>query len=328
MKDNTLTYISINEALDQFQSQIKVKCPYAIETGLKAMDILTGGLFPGELCVIGARPAMGKSMFIFSIISYMVWKEIPIGLFSATDSMNVNFLSRLVSSVNNSEIPYSYEGKLRLLRDVVLDEVPLYLNCEPRMTILSLRENATKLKKEKGIKCLFVESIQALFDSEENGNTREGMERICREPKILAQELDIPIVVTSELNRSPEHREGIDGKCPQLCDLRSSSAIESNADKVLLLHRPEYYHITMDENGYDLRGIFIVIVAKNKYGSTGEVRLGFDPCKCRVIDVDGSVHDKEERDSKLKSLLEENETVQMLTDKLGLELDNKNNSPF
>ena len=65
MKDNTLTYISINEALDQFQSQIKVKCPYAIETGLKAMDILTGGLFPGELCVIGARPAMGKSMFIF-----------------------------------------------------------------------------------------------------------------------------------------------------------------------------------------------------------------------------------------------------------------------
>lgn len=297
MKDFHQTYVSINEALNQFRSQIKDAHPYTIKTGINAMDAFIDGFFPGELCVIGARPAMGKSMFVHSLISNMVWKGTPVGLFTATDNLEANFICRIICAIRKTIIPCSYEERLNIIQDSVLEEMPLYLSCDPRMSIHSLRENAMKLKDEKGVKCMFIESIQALFDSVENGNTKEGMESICRELKILAQELNIPIVITSDLNRSPEYRDGIDGKRPQLCDLRSSSAIESNADKVLLLHRPEYYHVTMDENGNDLRGIFIIVVAKNKYGSTGEVKLRFDLHKCRITDVtkpanDDSMHEK------------------------------------
>lgn len=329
MKDKCLPYISVNEVLNQLQSRMKDALPYVIKTGINIMDVLIDGFYPGELCVIGARPAMGKSMFVHSLISNMVCKGIPVGLFTATDNLDVNFMCRIVCAVKDTIVPHSYEERIKIIQDTTLEGVPLYLKSDTRMTILSLRENAIKMKEEKGVKCLFIETIQALFDSEENGSTKEGMERICRELKNLAQELDIPVVITSELNRSPEYREGIDGKCPQLCDLRSCGAIEGIADKVLLLHRPEYYHILMDERGNDLRGIIIVIVAKNKYGSTGDVRLRFEPTKCRVVDFGGSVRDKEEQELSFLSHLHEQDTFQMLSDKLGLELDNDSKSyPF
>ena len=159
------------------------------------------------------------------------------------------------------------------------------------MTVSFIKEQTKKLK-EKYISCLFIDTIQNLFDAEENGNTKEGMEKVCRELKILAQELEIPVIITSELNRSPEHREGIEGKIPQICDLRSSSAIESNADRVILLFRPEYYRIFMDEKGNDLRGTMNVIIAKNKFGAVNDCRLRFYPDRCQITDIEEMLEDK------------------------------------
>lgn len=328
MVDNNQSYISLSEILDNLQSQIKRSRPSVVNTGLPTLDLLTRGLFPGELCVIGARPGMGTSMFVFSLMSYMLRVHTPVGFFTATNSFNVQFLSRIVSAILRTKNPYTYEERVNLIRDTAIEEIPLYLNCSPRLTILSLRQNAIKLKKEKGIRCLFVESLQDIFYSEENGNAKEDMDRTCRELKILAQELDIPIVITSGLNRSPEYREGVEGKRPQLHDLRSGSAIESNADKVLLLYRPQYYHITRDEYGNDLRGRFIVIVAKNKYGCTGEVILNVDEAKCMVTDIEEDLREKEEREYKFKKFLLENENFQMLSKTFGLDLTNADLPPF
>lgn len=328
MKDNDQTYISVKEALILIQSQIKDTLPYAIKTGFNDMDLMTKGFVPGELCIIGGLPAMGKTAFVLTLISHMVCKEIPVGLFTATDYLNVDFMSRIVSAVKNIDIHESYEEKLKNIQDAVLDEVPLYLNFEPRISIRSFRENAVKLKEEKDIKCLFVETIQSLFTYEENGSSKESIQAVCRELKKLAQELNIPIIVTSELNWSPEQREGIDGKYPQLCDLQYGNSIERYADLVLLLYRPEYYHIYQDERGYDQRGVLTVVVAKNKYGSIGDFRLKYDPRKCMFISPYGSVLDKEERRTNFKHLLQENEAVQMLSDNLGLEFVNDNICPF
>lgn len=328
MKDNNQAYISVNEALARFQSEIKDTLPYVIKTGFVDMDLFTNGFVPGELCVIGGCPAMGKSTFVLSLISHMVRKEIPVGLFTATDCFNVNFMCKLVSAVKNTEVNLSYEERLNFIQDAVLNEVPLYLNYEPCISICSVRENAVRLKEEKGIKCLFVETIQSLFAYEENECPEETMLAVCRELKILAQELKIPIIVTSELNRSPEQREGIDGKHPQLCDLQYGSSIVHYADLVLLLYRPEYYHIYQDDRGYDQRGVLTVAVAKNKYGSIGDFRLIFDSRKCMFINPYKSVNDKEEQDNNFKQLLQENDAIQMLSDELGLELDNGIISPF
>jgi replicative DNA helicase len=93
--------------------------------------------------------------------------------------------------------------------------------------------------------------------------------------KGLAKELDIPILALSQLNRGVESREGLEGKRPQLSDLRESGAIEQDADMVLFVHRPEYYHIYQDEQGRDLRGMAQIIIAKHRKGATGDVLLNF-----------------------------------------------------
>ena len=104
---------------------------------------------------------------------------------------------------------------------------------------------------------------------------QEEVSTISRSLKGLAKELDIPILALSQLNRGVESREGLEGKRPQLSDLRESGAIEQDADMVLFVHRPEYYHIYQDDNGRDLRGMAQIIIAKHRKGATGDVLLTF-----------------------------------------------------
>lgn len=280
--------MSLNEAVIRLKSQIKNVHPNVLKTGFKQLDAF-GGFAPGELCVIGARPAMGKTTFVLNIISYMLGQKIPVGLFSADDDLNVNYLSRIISAVKKTNRPHNYEQSINFIRETELEDIPLYLNLKQRMNFAYLRENAIKMKEENGIKCLFIETIQSLFENEENGTSKEGTEKTCRELRILAQELNIPIIITSDLNRGPENRPGVDGKIPQIRDLRYGDSIECYADKVFLLYRPEYYHICLDDEGYDLRGILTVVIAKNTYGSTGSLRLKVDNQTFLVTDIGGSM---------------------------------------
>ena len=107
------------------------------------------------------------------------------------------------------------------------------------------------------------------------GSRQEEVSKISQSLKGLAKELDIPILALSQLNRTVENREGLDGKRPQLSDLRESGAIEQDADMVLFVHRPEYYHILEDDKGNDLRGMAQIIIAKHRKGATGDVLLKF-----------------------------------------------------
>ena len=107
------------------------------------------------------------------------------------------------------------------------------------------------------------------------GSRQEEVSTISRSLKGLAKELDIPILALSQLNRTVENREGLEGKRPQLSDLRESGAIEQDADMVLFVHRPEYYHIFTDEKGNDLHGMAQIIIAKHRKGATGDVLLTF-----------------------------------------------------
>ena len=107
------------------------------------------------------------------------------------------------------------------------------------------------------------------------GSPQEEVAKISQSLKGLAKELDIPILALSQLNRTVEGREGVEGKRPQLSDLRESGAIEQDADMVMFVHRPEYYHIFQDDKGRDLHGMAQIIIAKHRKGATGDVLLTF-----------------------------------------------------
>ena len=130
--------------------------------------------------------------------------------------------------------------------------------------------------REHGVKIIMIDYLQLMNANGMRFSSRqEEVSTISRSLKGLAKELDIPILALSQLNRGVESREGLEGKRPQLSDLRESGAIEQDADMVLFVHRPEYYHIYQDDHGRDLHGMAQIIIAKHRKGATGDVLLTF-----------------------------------------------------
>ncbi|MEE0860749.1 MAG: DnaB-like helicase C-terminal domain-containing protein, partial [Paludibacteraceae bacterium] len=159
----------------------------------------------------------------------------------------------------------------------VLEDAPIFMDDTPQLSIYELRSKARKLVREKGVKIIIIDYLQLMNAQGSNFGSREQeVSIISRGLKGLAKELEIPIIALSQLNRGVESRQGIEGKTPQLSDLRESGAIEQDADMVCFIHRPDYYHIYNDEkSGKDLRGLAQIIVAKHRNGATDSIWLRF-----------------------------------------------------
>ena len=244
-------------------------------SGIWALDVVKQGWNADELCIVGGRPAIGKTGFVLSLMANLSRANIPVVLLSATDTVNDRFVSRAINALDEVGSPV-----------VGPEDAPFYMNMNTAMTLSFIRDNVKAMIEQKDIKVVFIETLQSIFDSEPDGNTREGMEHICHELLVMSREFNIPFIVTSDLNRSVEYREGFEGKHPQITDLRSSGAIENAADSILLLFRPEYYMIFEDSYHNDLHGLVKVIIAKNRYGDTGEVWLRFNKESGTVKDMD------------------------------------------
>ena len=245
----------------------------SIMSGFERLDEVKQGWFLGELCVIGGRPSIGKTGFIMSFISNLLNRNIPVSLFSATDKLNKHFVTRFLKFLEDDEYMYNKE-ELNKTGIIDFSKIPFYLNFQHEMTLDYIKDNAQILVHDFGVKCIFIEDLQSIFYSEINGNTREGMEIVCSDLKKLARDLNVPIIVTSDLNRSVEHCEW--SKEPLMSHLCGSSAIENMADSVILLHRPEYYKIYQDIRGNDLRNIIEIQIHKNKNRCIGNVIYRFN----------------------------------------------------
>ena len=245
----------LKETIDKIQCAANVKgFIFGINTGFDELNNLIGGWQNGQLIVIGGRPAMGKTELILSMIKNIALRESPIPVALFSQEMNqIQITNALIANI--CEIPYQ---KLS------------------RLSICDLCNKAERLVYEQGVKIIFVDYLQLLFVDNKSFDTRYAeINYITRELKVLARELNIPIVVTSQLNRNLEDRNGIYGKRPQLTDYRDSGTICDDVDVACFIHRPEYYHITEDERGNSLIGLAEFIVAKNRMGSIGDVRLKF-----------------------------------------------------
>ena len=254
-----------------------------VPSGFHDLDKITAGWQASDLVIIAGRPAMGKTSFALSIAKNIaVDYRKPIAFFSL-EMNNVQLVNRLICNV--CSVPGSKILNGQLTNDEwerfdsnirKLQGAPIYIDDTPGLSIFELRTKARRLVREHDIQILMIDYLQLMNANGMRFNSRqEEVSTISRSLKGLAKELNIPVLALSQLSRAVEQREGVEGKRPQLSDLRESGAIEQDADMVLFVHRPEYYHILQDEKGNDLHGMAQIIIAKHRKGATGDVLLNF-----------------------------------------------------
>ena len=281
-------YVQIDTIVDQahqllLQAANREGGLTGVPSGFRKLDDITAGWQPSDLIIIACRPAMVKSSFALSIAKNIaVDYRKPIAFFSL-EMNNVQLVNRLISNVcsipgnkilNGQLTPDEWERFDSNIRK--MQGAPIYVDDTPGLSIFELRTKARRLVREHNIEVLMIDYLQLMNANGMRFNSRqEEVSTISRSLKSLAKELNIPVLALSQLSRAVEQREGVEGKRPQLSDLRESGAIEQDADMVLFVHRPEYYHILQDEKGNDLHGMAQIIIAKHRKGATGDVLLNF-----------------------------------------------------
>ncbi len=293
-KDVTQINPVIEEARHRMQVAATKQGASGVPSGFHALDKVTSGWQRSDLIIIAARPAMGKTAFILSMAKNMaVDYNSPVAVFSLEMS-NVQLVNRLIMNVCQLEGEKIKNGQLdkyeweKFDRDInQLLDAPVFVDDTPSLSIFELRSKARRLVKEHKIQCIIIDYLQLMNASGMSFGSREQeVSIISRSLKGLAKELDIPIIALSQLNRGVEGRTGIEGKRPQLSDLRESGAIEQDADMVCFIHRPEYYKIVEDAQGNSLLGIAEVIVAKHRNGATADVQLKFKNTYAKFMNKD------------------------------------------
>ena len=244
-----------------------------VPSGFTELDYRTAGFHGSELILIAARPAMGKTAFALNIATNAAVKaNVPVAVFSLEMSKE-QLVNRILCSESMVDSNKVRTGKLEeddwtKLAGAIgpLSEAEIFIDDTPGINITEIRAKCRKLKLEKNIGMVVIDYLQLIQGSNKRGGSREQeISEISRSLKILAKELDVPVIALSQLSRAaeqrPDHR-------PMLSDLRESGAIEQDADIVMFLYRDDYYNQDSDK-----KDIAEIIIAKHRGGSTGTVEL-------------------------------------------------------
>ena len=268
-----------------------------LHTGYEDLDNYTCGWQSTDLNIIAGRPGMGKTTFALCLARFLAEEcQIPIAYFSLEMS-SVQLVKRLISGISEVEGKKIKNGQYDQAELKRIDQgigrlwdKPFYLDETPGLSIYELRTKVRRLVKEHGVKVVFIDYLQLMSASTTRYSTRQDeVSLISRSLKALAKETGTTILALSQMNRSVEAREGLEGKRPRLSDLRESGAIEQDADMVLFVHRPEVYGIIYDDNGKDLRGTAEIIIGKNRNGDTGLFLLTFKKEISAFVEYAGNI---------------------------------------
>ncbi len=275
------TYTPIKDVLVETFAQIerlynKSDVITGIPTGFIELDYKTAGLHNSDLILVAARPAMGKSAFVINIASNAAIRaKVPVVIFNLEMSKE-QVANRILCSEAMVDSNKIRTGKIEeedwtKLAGALgpISDAPIYIDDTPGISIMEIRAKCRKLKLEKNIGLIIIDYLQLVSASGKRNSSREQeISEISRSLKILAKELNVPVIALSQLSRAPEQRK--DDHRPILSDLRESGAIEQDADIVMFLYRDDYYN----ENSED-KNIAEVILAKHRGGSTGTVKLAW-----------------------------------------------------
>jgi replicative DNA helicase len=291
-----------------------------ITSGLESLNAKIGGLHKSDLIIVAGRPGMGKSALATNIgfaAAQRYLRDIedgiepeksagaPVALFSlemSADQLATRILAEQSSiSSENLRMGKISKQEFRQLARAAgeLESLPLYIDDTPGLTIAALRARARRLKRQKGIGMVIIDYLQLLQGTGRNANDNRVQEisEISRGLKTLAKELDLPVIGLSQLSRAVEQRED---KRPQLSDLRESGSIEQDADIVIFIYREDYYlaarqpsddhpdFASWQEEMERAYGRAEIIVAKQRHGATGKVRVKFDS---RITKFSDSIDD-------------------------------------
>ena len=245
-----------------------------VGTGYFELDEITGGFQETQLIILAARPSMGKTALALNVCEHVICELKKGVLFVSLEMGELELVERLLSSRGRVDGYKLRTGKGLGTQDMAqlgrayteLQTAPLFIDSTPARNMLQITANARRLKMRQDIGLIVIDYIQLVDADESRDSRQEQIAKISRRLKQLAKEMKIPVIALSQLNRAVENRED---RRPRMADLRESGAIEQDADLVLLLHRPEYY----DAN--DQPGVAELIIAKNRSGATGTVKLQF-----------------------------------------------------
>ncbi len=246
-----------------------------LSTGFPDLDRMTSGLHGGEMIIIAGRPSMGKTSFAMNLAEHVGADEkCGVGIFSL-EMGKVQLAERLLCSrakidsqlVRRGSLePEIYQELFRASGE--LSEAPMLIDDTPGLTPLEIRAKARRMKASHDIKLILIDYLQLMSLGGRVDSRQQEISTISRYMKALARELDVPVIVLSQLNRAAEQRED---HRPRMSDLRESGSIEQDADVVMLLHREDYYH--RGEQDYEPDNKAEVIIAKQRNGPTGVVKL-------------------------------------------------------
>ncbi|MCW5951620.1 MAG: replicative DNA helicase [Propionibacteriaceae bacterium] len=271
-------------ALDEIEALSAHGIMAGVPTGFIELDELTNGLHPGQMVIIAARPGVGKSTLGLDIARAASIQHGLCSAFFSLEMTKTEIVMRLLSA--EAQVPLndirkgrmSDENWSRIARKTAeVAEAPLFIDDSPNLTMMEIRAKARRLKQRHDLKLVIVDYLQLMTSGKRVESRQLEVSEFSRQMKLLAKELDVPVVALSQLNRGPEQRTD---KKPMLSDLRESGSLEQDSDVVILLHREDMYN-----NASERAGEADLIVAKHRNGQTRPVTVAFQGHYSRFVDM-------------------------------------------
>jgi replicative DNA helicase len=271
------------QALDEIEAISKGIGIEGVKSGFKDLDALTHGFHPGNMIILAARPAMGKSTLGLDIARHASIHEGQTSVIFSLEMSKSEITMRMLSAEARVGLNNIRAGTLsddewsRLARRMgEISEAPLFIDDSPNLSMMEIRAKARRLKQRHNLKLIVIDYLQLMSSGKKVENRQQEVSEFSRQLKLMAKELNIPVIAISQLNRSPEQRSD---KKPMLSDLRESGSIEQDADVVILLHRDDMYDQQNRTGEADL------IVAKHRNGPTRTITVSAQLHYARFYDM-------------------------------------------
>jgi replicative DNA helicase len=282
-------YVPLSEVINGAMEEIEAASNRGegmtgVPTGFADLDRLTNGLHPGQMVVIAARPAIGKSTLGIDIVrSASIKHNLASVVFSLEMSRN-EITMRLLSAEGRVPLQNMRKGTMRdedwqKLASTMgkVSQAPLFIDDSPNMSLMEIRAKCRRLKQRHDLKLVVIDYLQLMSSGKRVESRQQEVSEFSRALKLLAKELEVPVIAISQLNRGAEQRTD---KRPQMSDLRESGAIEQDADVIILLHREDAY-----EKESPRAGEADIIVAKHRNGPTDNIVVAFQGHYARFVDM-------------------------------------------
>jgi len=282
-------YVGLSESLEAAIHEIEVAQNRGgemtgISTGFTDLDSYTHGLHPGQLIIVAARPAVGKSTFALDVARNAAVKQNKATIFFSLEMGRAEIAMRMLSAESSIYLQSMRKGtisegdwtKLAAVRGKIND-APLYIDDSPNMSLVEIRAKCRRLAQQVDLKMVVIDYIQLMSSGKKVESRQQEVSEFSRALKLLAKELGIPVVALSQLNRQAEQAKD---KRPELSHLRESGSLEQDADVVVLLHREGIY-----ERDHPRAGEADLILAKQRNGPTGTVVVAFHGQYSRFVNM-------------------------------------------